>query len=208
MRIAVCTDQAGRTSQIWAGAAIRIYSKKNNQWFIDEELPYTLSSDLTLAKAKQTFHELLQQLKACTVFVATEISGQLYYQLEFRHMNSYHAEGDPVQYLDSILEAEIAEQTLSVNHELTASESIKPQLTQEDGVYYFNLSKAMAENPCLSSKSLLRPFLAARGFKKLIVDCQHIPRWFESELKSQNFSYSINFQSEKITTVHILPIKS
>ena len=207
MRIAVCMDQAGQTSQIWAGTVIRIYSKKNNQWFIDEELPYTLSSDLSLAKAKQTFNELLQQIKSCTVFVATEISGQLYYQLEFKHMNSYHAEGDPVQYLDSILEAEIAEQTLSVNHELTASNSIKPQRTQEEGVFYFNLSKAMAENPCLSSKSLLRPFLAEGGFQELIVDCQHIPRWFESELKSQNISYCIDSQSENITTLHILPVK-
>ena len=64
MRIAVCMDQAGQTSQIWAGTVIRIYSKKNNQWFIDEELPYTLSSDLSLAKAKQTFNELLQQIKS------------------------------------------------------------------------------------------------------------------------------------------------
>jgi Fe-only nitrogenase accessory protein AnfO len=204
MRIAVCTDKAGQTSRIWEGAAVRIYSKKNSLWCIDEELPYTVATNISLAEAKQSFSELLPKIKDCKVFVAAEVSGQLYYQLEYQHMNSYNAVGDPAQYLDSILEAEIAEQDLASNNKAEASsDSTKPQPTKKEGVYYINLSKAMADNPCLTSKSLLRPILSERNFKELIIECQHIPRWFESDLKAHGFLYSITSQSENKMTVAV-----
>ncbi|MDF2510311.1 MAG: Fe-only nitrogenase accessory protein AnfO [Herbinix sp.] len=204
MRIAVCTDEAGQTSQIWEGSAVRIYSKKNNLWCIDEELPYTVATTISLTEAKESFSVLLHKIRDCKVFVAVEVSGQFYYQLEFRHMNSYNATGEPAQYLDSILAAEITEQNLASRKKAEAlSDPTKPQPTEQEGVYYINLSKAMADSPCLTSKSILLPILAERNFKEIIIECQHIPRWFEADLKAQGFLHSITAQAENKMTVTI-----
>ena len=159
--------------------------------------PYAVASNISLAEAKKNLSDLLQKIKDCKVIVAAEVSGQLYYLAEYHHMNSYNANGEPREYLDSILEAELTEQNMAPSQKLDdGNDPTKPHPTERDGVYYINLSKAMATNPCLTSKSLLRPIIAEGNFNELLIECDHIPRWFETDLKAQGLSHSTSELSE------------
>lgn len=55
-------------------------------------------------------------------------------------------------------------------------------IPKEYGVYYLNLQVALDAPGAPSSKEILIPFFEKGNFKKLEIDCSHIPRWFDTGL--------------------------
>lgn len=196
--MAVLVNADGLTSSITAGDSIRIYTKINDSWIIKTEINYSVDFNSGLSVVRKGIYELLQNLEDCKVFIATEINGQLYYILEANGFNSYEAAGEPLIYLDSILDNEM--------NELVAKENTKEEGTMFskilevpdcNGLYQIDLRKALALNPDLSSKKILKPFLNNKKFEVLEIICDHIPRWFESDLEAMGMKSAINRLSEK-----------
>lgn len=184
-KIAIIVNSEGYTSSIMEMSAVRIYEKADNSWVMIEELPYTIDTAAGLANVRRSISELLLMLSDCKALAATEVSGQLYYILEANGFNAYEAAGEPLLYLDSILESELTEPVYSTEEgkkEEDASSCLIPRSTDQCGIYFIDLKKALALNPLLSSKKILKPFLQEKKFEALIILCDHIPRWFDMDL--------------------------
>lgn len=68
----------------------------------------------------------------------------------------------------------------------SACEVPLPVLTGDiaDGCYSINLAAILEENPTLNSRQILMPALEETSFKKLEIICDHLPRWFNNELRN------------------------
>ena len=55
-----------------------------------------------------------------------------------------------------------------------------------DGYYQMNLAEVLNSDPDLNSKQVLIPFLQETAFKKLVILCDHTPRWLAKELEHLN----------------------
>ncbi len=53
-----------------------------------------------------------------------------------------------------------------------------------EGRYSINLAEILDENPSLNSRQILMPALEETSFKMLEIICDHIPRWFNNELRN------------------------
>ena len=112
--------------------------------------------------------------------------------LEVNGFNSYEAEGDPELYLDFILENELIEAAKRMKKITQAPEpSIIQELEDQTGVYFIDLRKALAMNPTLSSKKIIKPFIQEKKFQILEVVCDHVPKWFDTDLKALGLNYTV-----------------
>ncbi len=210
MRIAVCVNTEGITSTLEDGHLVKLYEQKEEQWVSLEEFPCSLELTNGISAVKDTITKLLMQLTDCKIFVATKISGQLYYLLEANHFNSYEAEGHPLLFLDSIYENELQERTLKASNETSILNKTDFALTNlfieeiaHSGYYHINLRSALLQYPALSSKKLLKPFLKKKEFKELNILCDHCPKWFETELHSMGLQYTNQYQSNNECQIRI-----
>ena len=55
---------------------------------------------------------------------------------------------------------------------------------REDGRYLIHLAEILRDNPALNSWQVLVPTLEGKAFKKLEIICDHIPKWFNNELRN------------------------
>ncbi len=193
-KIAVYVDKKGITSSIAERGTVRIYSKIADCWSITKEHPCVIDFASGITVVRRELSALLTQLEDCRIFVAAEISGQLYYLLESRGFQSYEAAGVPEDYLDSVLRNVLEDAAAN-----TSPEEADDKLLidgRQKGMYSINLRKALAMNPATSSKKLLRPILKEKKFKTLEIFCDHVPRWFESELGTLGLSFTVDKLSE------------
>ena len=56
-----------------------------------------------------------------------------------------------------------------------------PVETDIAGVYTLDLVSALEENPDLSSKMILKPFLKSTPFTELTIICRHMPHWLTED---------------------------
>jgi Fe-only nitrogenase accessory protein AnfO len=54
----------------------------------------------------------------------------------------------------------------------------------QEGRYQINLAEIMRVNPALNSWQVLVPTLERKAFKKLEIICDHMPKWFNNELRN------------------------
>jgi Fe-only nitrogenase accessory protein AnfO len=198
MRIAVCVNAEDITASLEDVHLVKVYERKEEQWVSLEEFPCSLELTNGIAAAKGAIANLLMQLRDCNVFVATKISGQLYYLLEANNFNSYEADGHPLLFLDSIYENEFKEINLKASKNASTSNKTDHAITSlfveeidHPSYYNINLKSALLQYPELSSKKLLKPFLNKKEFKELNILCDHCPKWFETELHSMGLQYGM-----------------
>lgn len=210
MRIAVCVNAEEITSTLEDAHLVKLYEQKEEQWVPVEEFPCSLELTNGISAVKDTIAKLLMQLTDCKVFVATKISGQLYYLLEANHFNSYEAEGHPLLFLDSICENELQEMALKASNATSQSNktdfafiNLFVEESNHPGYYHINLKNALLQYPELSSKKLLKPFLMKREFEELNILCDHCPKWFETELPSMGLHYNNQYQSNNECQIRI-----
>lgn len=203
--IAVYVNQVGATSTFKEPGFIRLYGRNDSEWILFKEYPNTIDFSMGISEIRIKLNEVVQKLDDCNIFVAKEISGQLYYVLEANAFNTYEAEGKPEEYLDSIWEVEQSEMKKKNDDKKDSTPIILQEQTDRPGVYSINLTKALNQNGTLSSKQILRPFLQKKKFESLEILCDHIPRWFETDLK--RFDTIVTKQSENEYKVSIITKK-
>ncbi len=190
---AVYINQKGATASIAEPGSVRMYQKDGSKWEIAGEIPLEINKEMGLGEYRRALITMVRELEECKVFIAKEVSGQLYYVLEANGFNSYEAEGWPEEYLDSILEAEEQDRVMQEEKSRDRDEtpSTVPQETQQPGVYFIDLRKALNSFPQLSSKKILIPFLQKQAFDALEIICDHIPGWFDDNLLVMKMSYIV-----------------
>jgi Fe-only nitrogenase accessory protein AnfO len=181
MDIAVVMDTQGRSSAFGENTIIRIYSKGEGGWIMKDEMNYRIGQQKTPVGIRNGLKEVGEWLGECKLMIASEISGIYYTYFEGLQFNIWEMEGNPEEYLDYVYHSELEEQ----KKETVQMKPVTPVLVR-DASYYIDLKEIMSDKTLLTSKQVLLPFFKEGKFKQIIIDCDHIPRWFENELEEMN----------------------
>ena len=202
-KIAVYVDQNGITASITQKGCIRVYAKQGEEWNVMMDDPMEIDFTKGIANIRKELNDMVEKLKESKVFIAKEISGQLYYILEAHGFATYEAEGKPEKYLNSVWESEQEVMQKKQSHNTTGV-AIWPIETKQQGRYYFDLTKAL-QQCTLSSKQILKPFFINKTFHTLELTCEHVPRWFETDFAKMGLTYTTEKREEQGYQVVIMP---
>lgn len=67
-------------------------------------------------------------------------------------------------------------------------QSISPAETDVAGMYFLDLISLQIQNPDISSKMALQPFLSNTPFLQLTIVCSHLPPWIEKFIAGKGFN--------------------
>lgn len=203
--IAVLLNNAGETGSWLDDGTIKLYKRIDQEWLESKSLEYSVSNSTTIINLRNSLSTLVEQLDDCKIFVAKEISGQLFSILEAYFFNFYELNGIPSSFLDSVL---ISEEKLHKEELLLASQAANkffPEAIDKFGNYTINLKKLLQEDGTISSKQILIPFLKDEVFESLEVVCDHIPKWFDRELSGMGYGFHTATRKDGNISVSIFP---
>lgn len=191
--IAVFINSEGLTSSPSEEGIIRVYTQDSdtNSWIVSTEFAFSPGKATSLLEIRAMLTDMLQKIGDCKIFAAREVVGQLYKVLDTNGFSIYEVEGIPEQLLDYILAYE--EENKIISTETTMRPSVpSPEKTDIPGIYFINLKTALSNDPNLSSKKILLPFITNEKFKALEIICDHIPKWFDSEFEKLGLSSTVS----------------
>lgn len=203
--IAVLLNNNGETCSWLDNGIIKLYKKRDEKWIELKSFEYSISTDTNIINLRKNLSELVEKLDDCKIFVAKEVSGQLFSILEAYFFNVYELNGAPDNFLDSVL---ISEQKLHKEELLLASQAANkffPEKIDKYGNYTIDLKKLLQEDGTISSKQILIPFLKEEAFESLEVVCDHVPKWFDRELSSMGYNFHTITRKDGNISVSIFP---
>lgn len=203
--IAVLLNDNGETGSWLDDGIIKLYQRTNEEWIESSSITYSISKNTTIPSLRKNLSDIIEKLKNCNVFVAKEVSGQLFSILEAHFFNVYELNGIPANFLDSVL---ISETKLKKEELLLASQAANkffPEQIDKFGNYTINLKKLLQEDGTVSSKQILIPFLKEEKFESLEVVCDHVPKWFDRELSGMGYNFHTIIRKDGNISASIFP---
>jgi len=85
-------------------------------------------------------------------------------------------------------------------------EFLEPGVNKGD--FSINIEKIMFKNPEMTSKKILIPYLKNGEFNRLDVVCNHIPKWFLTDLGAMGFEYETVNESRNKMTVRVVRVQT
>ncbi|MEN8906058.1 MAG: Fe-only nitrogenase accessory AnfO family protein [Clostridiales bacterium] len=206
--IALFINHDNKTASIEDSGIIKIYSKNSEyefKWKLQNEFKFSLGNVKSARNSKILISDMINKLGKCDIFVAKKVIGQLYYLLELNNIQVYEID----EKVDQVLN--IVENSEKIILKSTLEEAPKykipvPEISC-DGTSSINLTKIMLEQPTLTSKNILLPFLKEKKFKILNIYCSHVPKWLNNfaeknemrifEEKISNNEYKVKIHCNK-----------
>lgn len=177
MNIAVLLNDEGVTTSFSNDSFLKIYRKVSINWVVKKEMQI---SSIEVHKPNEIRSKLKQVkdfLEDCNVIIVKEMKGIYFTYFEGMSFDIWEMEGNPERYLDYVYESEMQERKKNTFQKKPLTpEEIKP------GFYYINLKEVMSDKNSMTSKQILLPFFQETSFEQIIIDCDHIPRWFQKDL--------------------------
>lgn len=103
MKIAVFVDERGITAPMGQSGYVNIFVQEQGRWQRCQQIPFTLSSTLTLNQIRQRTQSMLVEAPDCRHFVASEIHGALLAWLDGMGLTMWKTSGRPEAFLDRIV---------------------------------------------------------------------------------------------------------
>lgn len=188
--IAAIVDVDGKTGLLNEPGQIVVYRHSDAGWETDRQMPTSLDQCRNLPEMRQKMADLVQFLCECRIFMAGSASGALYFELEKAGCSVWEISGNPVDFLDSVLEEEEKEQSSPAEPGMPvipSPEEIHP------GEFFISIKDVQGKMPGVTSKQILARFITEGNFRLLEILCDHVPPWIEME--AQRHGYGL--KSEK-----------
>ncbi len=176
-KIAVVLDGSSQVSTLSEGSSVAIFEKNTDFWEITREIPVDFSRAGDMRAVREEINSLAGQLQSCKIIAGKKISGIIYNVFDRLGFSIFEIDAVSPPILDSI-SRDIEEEK---NKTAVSALPESPVETDIPGYYYLDLIALQSQNPGLSSKKALRPFLAEKPFISLTLLCSHLPPWLESE---------------------------
>lgn len=203
MKIAVFLNEENKTIHCNEAGIVNIYTKDKGEWIVVRKIPLDISNIDDANIIRKEFINMVESLGECEVFVGAEVLGFFYSILESRGINVWGIEGSPEEFLEVVLQNEEYNKAKSIKAEKPIEKIPVPTLAGKVGSYYIDLRPIMKNNEKINSKDVLVPFLNANKFEDLTVECDHVPPWFEKELKILNLESSVECINDNLFKVKI-----
>jgi Fe-only nitrogenase accessory protein AnfO len=184
VEIAAFIGQSGSTADLFEKGRIVVYQRNREGWSEAREMEFRLDKDLGIKGMRLQMLDAIRFLDGCRSFVARNISGVAYLELDKKGFDTWESFGFPAEFLDAVLQAREEEEHGQA--EVAAPHPPYP-VEVSPGCYHISI-KEIQENPQgYTSKQALLPFIRSRGFDRLEVECAHVPPWMEAEIASGDY---------------------
>ena len=198
--IAVCINEQGVTSSLYDASAIVIYHKVQGSWQIANEKKVTLDKQAGMAGLRRQMAEIILFLDQCSIFVGWAVVGMSYFELEKAQCSIWEFEGEPLSFLDYVLEKEEEK----INEAKVETKTIIPlPIERSPGDFYISIKEIQENGSGITSKQVLLPILGQGKFYSLEVLCNHVPPWLEAELKDSSLVGRVEKTAPTETHIYI-----
>lgn len=195
MKIAVVENSDRSTNSIFEPGRIVTYSDDSGKWDEIDRFENMVSEAGGIAGIRTALINTVNKLNGVKIIVASEISGVAFSVFEGAGFEIFTVEAGAADILDAV-KNEMEEVTKEPEKLKSADIQLYLQRGMNRGDYFLNLQQMLAENPQLTTKSVLLPYLKEGDFTRLDVVCGHVPPWFDRELQLMGLRYE---------TVNVLP---
>lgn len=191
IRIAVFFNENNNLASFFEPATVKIFEDTNDKWIVIHEFPFFFDKNKEISFLRNQLSELISLINGVKVVVASNISGIPYNILDKEGFDICEINQFSPILLDEIKNVKNKEK---VSNSINTPDKINtaPVETEISGNFFFDLKKALENNPLTTSKKTLLPFLKNTPFHVLEVSCNHVPPWFDTELERLNLSYEVN----------------
>lgn len=200
-KIGVLIGKNNETTTIYESGIVVVYKKEDKKWKVLSEIIFNMNTSQGIPEIHKRVENLIENLEDCKVFVAKKVEGTPYTLLKKAEFTIVEAAGNPSEFLDDLLE--MFEEDKKKKEEAKNRVNIEPIELDKSGYYFIDLKKVQDNNPGISSKKVLIPFLNNKTFYELKVSCSHIPPWFENELNKLNMKMNVKEVKKDIYEVNI-----
>lgn len=197
MKISVAEDNSRRTCSIFDPGWIVTYSDESGSWAEISRFENAVHRAAGIAGIRAALVDTVNRLSGVKIIVAAEVSGIAFSILEGAGFESFTAEACAADVLDFV-KNEMEETAKGKRNERSADIQLYLKRGMNRGDYFLDLQEMLAENPQMTTKSALLPYLKEEDFTRLDIVCGHVPPWFDVELMPMGLSWE---------TVQVLPDK-
>lgn len=190
-KIAVFLDQNNNISSFLDGTVVKIFKKNEKEWKVNKLISVDMTEVTGIRAIRHRFQNLITEFDDCKIVVVKKGFGVAYSVFYAEDFSVWELPGKAEEILDEVLNRE-------KEHEIIQKEEEKEKSYVEKvkhGEYYLDLIKLQLEDPEVSSKKALVPFIENTAFEALKLRCCHVPPWLRSHSENKNLSFEV----EKIT---------
>ena len=185
MKIAALVDKDGGTLSFYETGKVELHEYFSGIWTCTKNMMFSADEKSGLVYLRNSIRNMVTELGGCDVFIARTIKGIPYTIFEGLGISIWKLEGNPVRHLDFIREKE----------EKIKAEKLRPKPEPvpvgdiRDGFFRLDLAKTLESDRTLTSKRIIIPFIRKTVFQRLEIICEHVPRWFASELAAMKYKF-------------------
>jgi hypothetical protein len=172
-KIAVIMNNYDEINSFESDAIISMFESEGIHWRVSERIPVRIDFSQELSSLRKDIQKLILKLDECKIIVGKTISGLAYQIFDKKGFDIFEVEQFNPAILDRILSD--VKSTTTEKKDVTS-----PVETGVPGVYFLDLITLQQQNPEISSKMVLQPFLTNTPFLRLNVICSHLPPWMEN----------------------------
>jgi Fe-only nitrogenase accessory protein AnfO len=188
MKIAVFINEYGNVLPFFSSGVVELYSDDSGEWQCVNQIPFDLDNMVGINDMNMRIRMLASEFEDCEMLVIENIKGLAKVILEEFKIGIWQFKGI---FLFRLLD-KIKDELLKAKETQTKN-IVTPVLVGEaaDAVYEINLG-VILDNDCgLNSREILIPFIQNTNFRKLTIDCNHTPKWFEAIMCLLQLKYEI-----------------
>ena len=182
MKIATYLGEDGKVTDFFNKGHVRVFDKLADAWTGVQDVPLAVDDSMGIGDVRQAVNTALDAIRECEVFLLRDMRGVIRVYLEDRGYRVWTSKGTLSDQFDDVVqkEAEFAKAEAEKTVGIPAPESVG---NPDDAHYRIDLIELLRADACHISRDLLMPFLETVSFAQLEIVCEHIPKWFASELR-------------------------
>lgn len=188
-KIAVFLDQDNNISSFLEGTLIKIFEKDQKKWKINKLIPIDMTKVKGIMAIRHRFQKLIDEFDDCKIVVVKKGFGVAYSVFYAEDFSVWELPGKAEEVLDVVLSREKEQDTIREKEEEEKSNNYVKKI--KEGEYYLDLIKLQLEEPEVSSKKALIPFIENIAFEALKLRCCHVPPWLRDHSEDQNLSFEV-----------------
>lgn len=189
--IVVLTGKDGNTGSIYEPGMLVLYKREEKNWIVKNKIIFNVNTSKGMGAVRERMVLLIESLGNCSVFLGKRVDGIPYSVLKKSGFTIAEASGNPEELLDELREMMIENKEKAAKKKKAEEVSMEPIALDKEGSYFINLERIQNNNPGVSSKKVLLPFLRNKSFNELKIFCSHAPQWLEGELLSLNMRLEV-----------------
>ncbi|MDS0526901.1 nitrogenase [Clostridium sp. SHJSY1] len=187
-KIAVFLNSKDEITTFLEATKLKIFQKMYERWNVYKELSINMDNVKGIRAIRYGFLKLIDEFEDCKIVVVKKGFGIAYSVFYSADFSVWELPGKAEEVLDKILKQEhIHEIDEAISYQKNANKIEKIK----QGEYYLDLIKAQIEDPELSSKKALLPFIETTSFDALKLRCCHVPPWLRTHSDKNNLSFDV-----------------